>query len=119
MRRLLGAVVLATLALTGPAGHAIGFLGLIDRVGLTKEDYRLLGEAAAVLYETGTPEVGAHNLWNNPKSGSVGAIEVLSFDGRCVLLEHIVRTGKTQRVHRAEVQRCRGDDGVWRLSGEE
>jgi hypothetical protein len=116
----LSLAVLMLLGVTAAAGgaHAQGMLNTVRNLGLTNEDFRIASAEAATLYESGTPEVGADTIWQNPETGSFGKVEIVAFDGRCVTIEHVFRSGRTTRTHRVTGRRCRGQDGVWRLSAE-
>jgi hypothetical protein len=117
MRRSIAALMLLGL-MTSAGANAQGMLNTVRQLGLTNEDFRIASAEAATLYEAGTVEVGAESVWQNPSTGAHGKVEITSFDGRCVGIEHVFRSGRTRQVHRVQARRCRGDDGVWRLSSE-
>ena len=118
MRKSLAILAFATITLAGTQGSAVGLMFQMDRLGITNEDFRIIREESARLYETGPVEVGAETVWMNPETGAHGKIEVTEFDGRCVVLEHVFRSGTSPDVHRLETRRCRGTDNVWRLAPE-
>ena len=109
------AVILAA-ASASPVG-AIGLLDELGRIGLNNEDFNMASKAAERLYTAEGVKPGAHTTWENPRTGAQGEIEILEVEGHCVLIKHLLRSGKQQKVRRIDVKRCRGDDGVWRLSG--
>jgi surface antigen len=118
MRRSLAVPMLLAMIATASGGHAQGFLPLVRDLGLNNDDYRIATAEAATLYESGPIEVGADSIWQNPDTGSHGKVEVIAFDGRCVTLEHVFRSGRTANTNRVTARRCKGEDGVWRLAAE-
>lgn len=118
MRRTLAALTLLGLAATATGGHAQGILNTVRTLGLTNDDYRAATAEAAKLYEADPIEVGADSIWQNPETGAYGKVEILAYDGRCVTIEHVFRSGRTTQAHRVTGRRCRGEDGVWRIAAE-
>ena len=116
MRRELAALAFFGVVTGAGTGHSASFLDVVDQLGLTNEDVQIASAEAAKLYEAGTVEVGAESVWQNPETKSHGKVEITAFDGRCVGIEHLFRSGRTKQVHKAEARRCKGDDGVWRLA---
>ena len=115
MRRRIFVTVFALAIAGASAGHGANFLSTVDQLGLTNDDVRIASAEAGKLYEAGTVEVGAESVWQNPETGSHGKVEITSFDGRCVGIEHVFRSGRTKQVHKVDARRCKGEDGVWRL----
>ena len=120
MRRSLAALMLLGIATaTSGVGTGIGTLSTVRSLGLTNEDFRIASAEAAKLYESGNIEVGADSIWQNPETGSYGKVEITAYDGRCVMIEHVFRSGRTTQINRVKVRRCRGEDGVWRIAAEQ
>lgn len=115
MRRSFCVTVFALAVAGASASHGANFLRTVDQLGLTNDDVRIAGDEAGKLYEAGAVEVGAESVWQNPETGSHGKVEITDFDGRCVGIEHVFRSGRTKQVHRVNARRCKGEDGVWRL----
>lgn len=109
------AVVIAA-AVASPSG-AIGLLEELGRIGLNNDDFGLASEAAERLYTAADVKPGARTTWQNPETGAQGEIEILEVEGRCVLIKHLLQSAEQEQVRRIDVKRCRGDDGVWRISG--
>jgi hypothetical protein len=122
MRRSLAALMLLgiTAAITGATtgAHAQGFLNIVRDLGLNNEDFRIATAETAKLYEGTEIKVGADTIWQNPQTGSYGKAEIIAYDGRCVTIEHVFRSGRTTNTNRVTARRCKGADGVWRLAGE-
>ena len=116
MRRSISVTAFALAVAAASASHGASFLRTVDQLGLTNEDVRIAGAEAGKLYEAGTVEVGAESVWQNPDTGAHGKVEITAFDGRCVGIEHVFRSGRTKQVHRVNARRCKGEDGVWRLA---
>jgi hypothetical protein len=116
MRRELAALAFLGVITGASASPAASFLDVVDQLGLTNDDVRIASAEAAKLYEAGTVEIGAESVWQNSETGSHGKVEITAFDGRCVGIEHLFRSGRTEQVHRVEARRCKGEDGVWRLA---
>jgi hypothetical protein len=118
MQWSIGVAIFALTAVAASPGLSASFLNTVNQLGLTNDDVRIAGDEAAKLYEAGTIEVGADSIWQNLDSGAYGKVEILAFDGRCVTIEHVFRSGKTKQAHRVNARRCKGEDGVWRIAAE-
>ncbi|MEM9043277.1 MAG: hypothetical protein AAGC81_01175 [Pseudomonadota bacterium] len=88
----------------------------LRKAGITNDDYKLMTDAAASLYEAETVEAGAETLWSNPESGAFGTVEIAAFDGTCVVMTHLVRVKKTDKNSRINSRRCKADDGRWLIT---
>ncbi len=117
MRHHLAALALVLAAAAASPVGAIGLLDELGRIGLNNEDFNLVAEAAKRLYTAEDVKAGAHTTWENPNTGAHGEVDILEVEGRCVLIKHLLQSGKQGQVRRIDVRRCRGDDGVWRISG--
>ncbi len=115
MRRSLAALALLGVAATATGANAQGFLTIVKGLGLTNDDYRIATDEAATLYQSGDIEVGADSIWQNPESGAYGKVEIVAYDGRCVTIEHVFRSGINKQIRKVDGKRCRGEDGVWRI----
>jgi surface antigen len=116
MRRSLAALMFLGAVAAASPGFGIGLLNTVQGLGLTNDDFRIASAEAAKLYEAEPVEVGADSIWQNPETGAYGKVEVLAYDGRCVTIEHVFRSGQTKQAHRVEGRRCKGADGVWRIA---
>jgi surface antigen len=90
----------------------------LEAQGMSREDTRLLLDAAASLYEGGDPQVGDVADWANPETGSEGTVTVTAFDGRCVTLGHSIRPGGGAAPVEETARRCRAEDGRWLIPAE-
>lgn len=118
MRHSLAVLLLLGTIAAATGGHAQGFLNTIRNLGLSNEDFRIASAEAAKLYESGPIEVGADSIWQNPDTGSYGKVEIIAYDGRCVTIEHVFRSGSTTNTNKVTSRRCKGEDGVWRIAAE-
>jgi hypothetical protein len=117
MRHRLITFALIFAAVAAPQAGAGGLLEELGRLGLNNDDFNIAAEVAERLYSAADARAGAHTTWANPETGAEGEIEILEFDGRCAMIKHVFRSEKSGPPHRVDVRRCRGDDGVWRISG--
>ena len=108
----LGALI-ATLALPAKA-ESIAIA--LRNAGITNDDYKLMTDAAASLYEAEAVTAGAETLWSNPETGAFGTVEIADFDGTCVTMVHLVRIAKTDTNSQLNTRRCKADDGRWLIT---
>jgi hypothetical protein len=52
-----------------------------------------------------------------PETGARGAVELTDFDETCATVTHTFKNGKTDKVHRYSMRRCRNGEGRWLVSG--
>ncbi|MEM1275286.1 MAG: hypothetical protein AAGH74_02070 [Pseudomonadota bacterium] len=84
--------------------------------GITNDDYKLMTDASASLYEADTVVVGAETLWSNTETGAFGTVEIAEFDGTCVTMTHLVQVKKTGKNSQLNTRRCKADDGRWLIT---
>jgi surface antigen len=110
------ALGLAAALLASPAAAQIA--RSIEAQGVSREDTRLLLDAAASLYESGEPQVGDRADWANAETGASGTAEVTAYDGRCVTIMHEILPGNDAAPIEATGRRCRAEDGRWLIPAE-
>ena len=82
--------------------------------GLDATDIQLMTGAAAQLYKSSNPVVGASRTWANPASGNAGVVQVVGIRGRCVQLRHRIRRRGYSDPSNFVMSRCRTGN-AWEL----
>lgn len=108
---------LALLAVAAPATAQINPFGRYQSV--SQEDLQIIEAAAAKLYKTDSPNVGATEQWSNPNTGSSGTVtltQVFDKDGMpCRKLRHRITTKDDKDPKTYIFNRCRVKSGEWKL----
>lgn len=82
--------------------------------GLTPEDFDMMGNYAATLYERGSPQAGARAQWANAETGAKGTVTLEKFEGNCASLLHEAQSANANaRAVQIRTRRCKNADGVW------
>jgi surface antigen len=116
--KLLAAHLLVAFVLAIPAAHAAD---PFRRSGfrLDGSDYALLGAAAERLYLDDGVAVGSVETWDNPETGNHGTVTLVGKhkhqDMPCRRLQHDIEVKRTRDPYRFTVDRCRTDDGEWKI----
>ncbi len=119
MKRLMCGVALVLACGIAGSGVAAKSLGRIaSDTGLSPEDFTILEQTGATLYQGATPQKGAKANWSNAKSGSTGVAEITEVSGNCVRLAHVATTGSTGQTVRINTHRCKSANGEWLLQAE-
>lgn len=115
--KLIAAVLIAFTSVS-PVAHAIDpWLG--PDFKLEESDLALLKAAAEILYMTDDAEIGAAEAWNNPETGNHGTVKLIrkhEYKGMpCRELQHDIELKRSANPHRFTLDRCRTDDGEWKI----
>lgn len=113
MKKLLCAC--AVLVTIGAVVQAKPLSRILAESGLSSEDFDLMGQYAAGLYERGTPKAGASVQWSNSESGAAGTVRLQETGGNCVLLRHEATAGGKDKPILIHTRRCKNADGIWVL----
>lgn len=113
MRSLLSACSIALLVAMPVAAKPLS--RILADMGLTTEDFDLMGSYAETLYRDRTPQPGAKASWSNEHSGAHGSVTVQEFKNSCVVLRHEATAGGKDKPVLITTRRCRNADGVWVL----
>lgn len=116
IRSVVLAVLLCFAIATGRVSAQGSISNMLDDLGLSKEDYRLLRSAAESLYTSDEPFVGMSTSWKNSKSGSYGTVELTKVEDRCVSIKHLFHIGSRNAEAQHLSRRCRSSDGRWLLA---
>lgn len=88
---------------------------ILAETGLSSEDFDLMGQYAAGLYERGSPKIGASRKWTNVESGASGTVTLGAVTGNCVSLRHEATAGGKDKPVLIHTRRCKNADGIWVL----
>jgi hypothetical protein len=111
---LAGLICLATV-LSCTTSNAKPISKILSESGLSPEDFVIMTEQSATLYETGTPSWGSTTQWQNDDTRSYGVVELVEVQGNCVILRHFVHPKGVQKVRQIRMRRCKADNGNWIL----
>jgi surface antigen len=104
----------AALALTATSVTAQPLSRMLANSGLSPEDFDVMGNYAATLYERGTPRAGSKASWKNAESGASGTVTLEKFEGNCASLLHEAQSARDNaRPVQIRTRRCKNTDGVW------
>jgi surface antigen len=104
----------AALALTATSLSAQPLSRMLANSGLTPEDFDLMGNYAATLYERGAPKAGSKAQWANAETGAKGSVTLEKFEANCAHLLHEAQSAKANaRPVQIRTRRCKNADGVW------
>lgn len=86
---------------------------------LTEADRDLAEQASARIYEAAAPSIGASEAWINPSTGNHGTVTLIGFREYqglpCRTLRHRLEIKGYQRPIEFVLNRCRTEDGQWKL----
>lgn len=116
MKRLMcGAALVLALGFGVSDATARSLSAIVADTGLSPEDFTMLEQSGATLYQGATPQKGAKANWSNAKSGSTGVVEITEVSGNCVRLAHVTTIGSTGQTVRLDTHRCKSANGDWLL----
>ncbi|AZV79223.1 hypothetical protein EBB79_15945 [Parasedimentitalea marina] len=113
MKKFLSAC--AIMAVVSGAADAKSLSRILAETGLNSEDFDLMGQYAAGLYDRGTPKVGAVAQWSNNNSGAAGTVTLDAVNGNCVSIRHEATAGGKDKPVLIHTRRCKNADGIWVL----
>lgn len=113
MRKILSAC--AILAVMSGAADAKSLSRILAETGLSSEDFDLMGQYAASLYEKGTPKQGASAQWSNDTSGASGTVTLDGVQDNCVAIRHEAMADSKDKPVLIHTRRCKNADGIWVL----
>ncbi|NRB19506.1 MAG: hypothetical protein HRU33_18590 [Rhodobacteraceae bacterium] len=113
MRKILSACAIL-IAMSGVA-EAKPLSRILAETGLSSEDFDMMGQYAAWLYERGAPRVGAVAQWSNDSSGASGKVTLDAISGNCVSLRHAAMAAGKDKPVLIHTRRCKNADGIWLL----
>jgi len=118
LRKLLGALVFAVLALQIGTAEAINPFGRSD-FELSDSDVKLLTETTRPFFENDSIPIGTVSSWSNPETGNSGTaalVERFEQNGMpCRRIQHDIKLRTVADPYRFVVDRCRVADGTWKL----
>ena len=88
---------------------------ILAETGLTSEDFDLMGQYAASLYDRGTPQKGKTATWSNAESGASGQVLLQEVKNNCVRLRHEATPGGKAKPVLIYTRRCKNAEGIWVL----
>ena len=120
---LMAAMILAAVSLTAimPMTAANAQINPFGKSGfeLSESDIKSMGAAARPLFENEETTVGAANEWSNEETGNHGTVSLIGkheYQGLpCRRLQHDIWLEKMQRNYRYIIDRCRTEDGSWKI----
>ena len=113
MRKILSACAILV-AMSGIA-DAKSLSRILAETGLSSEDFDIMGQYAAGLYERGTPKAGSRAQWSNDSSGAAGTVTLDAVSGKCVSLRHEATAAGKDKPVLIHTRRCKNADGIWVL----
>ena len=113
MRNILSAC--AILVVVSGGADAKSLSRILAETGLSSEDFDMMGQYAAKLYEHGAPRAGSKAQWSNDNSGAVGTVTLDVVRGNCVSLRHEATAGGKDKPVLIHTRRCKNADGIWVL----
>jgi hypothetical protein len=111
---LAGLICLATV-LSCTTSNAKPIAKILSQSGLSPEDFVIMTEQSATLYQTGTPRKGASTKWQNDDTRSYGVVDLVLVQANCVYLRHFVHPKGVKQAREIRMRRCKTDDGTWIL----
>ena len=110
---MLIAALCATLAAMPASAKSIS--KIIRQIGLTPDDFTIMGDTAQALYDTASPRIGQVVSWTNPDSTSHGTVKLRAMRGNCAHLQHLVYPQGDTRPKEIRLRVCRDAGGNWLL----
>ena len=113
MRKFLSACAILV-AMSGVA-EAKSLSRILAETGLSSEDFDMMGQYAAWLYDRSAPRAGSKAQWANDSSGAAGTVTLDAVSGNCVSLRHEATAGGKDKPVLIHTRRCKNADGIWVL----
>jgi surface antigen len=110
----------STLLLVGAASaQLINPFGRQSIDNVTAEDRRMAEAASARIYTLPSPQIGTSESWKNDASGNRGTVTLVRFREYqglpCRTLRHDVYVRARNQRFEFVIDRCRTDDGQWKI----
>ncbi|MEX0287131.1 MAG: hypothetical protein AB3N23_21205 [Paracoccaceae bacterium] len=115
MRRFLVVLTLFAMAALHAPAEAQTISKIVRKTGLSPEDFNIMGEKAASLYDTANPQPGRIISWTNPDSGSHGRVRLAAMRKNCAFLQHFVHPKGAEKSTELRLQLCKDASGKWLL----
>jgi len=109
-------VLAAALSVSAAIVDAQSMSKMIRDTGLTQEDFNLMTQTGAALYETGAPQVGPVRTWSNPDTGARGDVRLDAAKDGCVVIHHRFEPGNDRPARQLRTRRCKDAGGTWILT---
>ena len=105
----------AVLVAFGATAEAKSLSRILSETGLSSEDFDMMGQYAAWLYDRSAPRAGSKAQWANDSSGAAGTVTLDAVSGNCVSLRHEATAGGRKKPVLIHTRRCKNADGIWVL----
>lgn len=116
MRRAFLFLLTATALSFAAAADAKPLSRIIAEIGLSPEDFQLMGAASRQLVVDDRPVVGREATWENAGTDSRGAVRVDAVQGECAVLHHTIHPAGAAQAKLIGTRLCKGADGGWMLT---
>lgn len=111
---LLAAVTVMAFSVQDTQAKPLGVL--MAKSGLTPKDFNLMGATETQLYSPSVKSVGSTLSWSNPESGATGTVKLVSRDGNCVTIHHVVYGKDKTTPIVLKPRMCESSEGNWLLA---
>lgn len=116
MKRILSVVLMACLLIGATTPVSAKPLARIIRdIGLTPDDFTMMGAAADSLYATASPRPGKVVSWSNADSNSHGRVKLAAMRDGCAYLQHFVFPKGSEKPKEIRLRMCKNAQGKWLL----
>lgn len=88
---------------------------IIRDIGLTPDDFTMMGASAETLYATAAPRPGKIVSWANPDSKSHGTARLAAMRENCAYLQHFVFPKGAEQSKEIRLRFCKQANGAWLL----
>lgn len=107
----------AALVLAGASVSAQPLSRMLASSGLSPEDFDVMGNYAATLYDRSAPRAGSKAQWSNQSTGASGTVTLEKFENNCASLLHEAQSAQSNaRPVQIRTRRCKNADGIWILT---
>lgn len=116
MKRALLSLLTAAAIGLGVGADAKPLSRIIAEIGLSPEDFQLMGAASRQLVVDGRPVAGREATWENASTDSRGSVRVDAVQGDCATLHHTIHPAGAEQAKLIGTRLCKGADGGWMLT---
>ncbi|SDD25833.1 hypothetical protein [Ruegeria marina] len=116
MKRAILIFLTATAMILAAGAGAKPLSRIIAELGLSPEDFQLMGAASRQLVVDDRPVVGREATWENAATDSRGSVRVDAVQGDCAVLHHTIHPTGAEQAKLIGTRLCKGADGVWMMT---